>query len=242
MTPLAILPGMGYSEGVRCGNLAIEPNEMDRPREFLGGACVDESVLGLIPQVQAPDSAHARAMPLLSVCGVFSWPKHFDPQSGLAMGCFVVVNAQADARVRIDSVECPTTCQSESGSTKPEISAGHHHKASLGPEWAALKKHRHRETRPVQAVQPVSEGLKMPSRQVVRQTGCADGIAAPRVRWGVLRCGLNVGWAPEAQRPKVVGVGFDSRACRLHLQSIWAGQGSMWCAFTLGVTMSERKA
>ena len=106
---------------------------------------------GSSPRFKRQKSAHARAMPLLSVCGVFSWPKHFDPQSGLAVGCFVVVNWAISNEQRYFPCGRPDKPKSLSGnsdsqsmvSSVPSISTIiglklRHHKASLGPEWAAL--------------------------------------------------------------------------------------------------------
>jgi hypothetical protein len=45
--------------------------------------------------------------------------------------------------------------------------------ASHEPAWVHRKQHRPSYTR-MRAVQPVSEGLKMPSRQVVKTNGIAD--------------------------------------------------------------------
>jgi len=157
------------------------------------------------------------------------------------------------------------TCEATVGARTARIPAQRHSPQSIctdrttpvrsGPEWGASQKHRHRETRPVQAVQPVSEGLRMPSRRVVRQTGCADEIAASWVRWGSLmaerdwrgrrnpQVTANPGELVVLKVPKptasmqVVCAGLGS----LLLQRIWAGQESQWLAFTLGVSVSERK-
>lgn len=54
-----------------------------------------------------------------------------------------------------------------------------------GPAWAASHKHRHWDSRPVQAVRPVSEGPQMPTGRVVKTNRLADGIAASWARWDV---------------------------------------------------------
>lgn len=58
--------------GVKCGSLAMVNKRRYDPREFLGGACVGQSVRVRRPS-PAPRLAHARATPLLRIPGVFAF-------------------------------------------------------------------------------------------------------------------------------------------------------------------------